>query len=167
MNVYPPKPPGRFRLRLDIYIFRLKSCKLLDVFIISPLPHILLEELQTAGPLRSTGVTRNHHYYRPIRHPLAFSPFPGFSGYKTYLAPAISRWDEEGFSSCLACPCQRDVASTPPKWSGCISQFQPTMLSSPYGCRLDLRIYSFSRPLLRLLSLRPADSRISQGNTSR
>ncbi len=33
-------------------------------------------------------------------------------------APAISRRDEEGFSSCSACPCHRAVASTPPKcWS--------------------------------------------------
>ena len=30
-------------------------------------------------------------------------------------APAISRRDEEGFSSCSACPCHRAVASTPPK----------------------------------------------------
>ena len=27
----------------------------------------------------------------------------------------ISRRDEEGFSSCLACPCHRAVASTPPR----------------------------------------------------
>ena len=33
------------------------------------------------------------------------------------------------------------------------------MLPSPYGCGLGLRIFSFSRPLLRSLSLRPDDSR--------
>lgn len=166
MNVYPPKSPGRFRLRLGIYL----PSQILQIT--GRLCHLalasyMLEELQTAGPLRSTRVIRLRHYYRPIRHPLTFSPFPGFSGYKTYLSPAISRRGEEGFSSCLVCPCQRAVASTPPKWSGCISQFQPAILSSPYGCRLDLRAYSLSRPLLRLLSLRPVDSRISLGNTSR
>ena len=31
------------------------------------------------------------------------------------IAPAISRRDEEGFSSCSACPCHRAVASTPPR----------------------------------------------------
>jgi hypothetical protein len=31
-------------------------------------------------------------------------------------APPISRRDEEGLSSCLACPCHRAVASTPPEW---------------------------------------------------
>jgi hypothetical protein len=49
-------------------------------------------------------------------HPLAFGPLPGVTGYRAYLAPAISRRGEEGFSSCLACPCHRAVASTPPKW---------------------------------------------------
>jgi hypothetical protein len=30
--------------------------------------------------------------------------FPVLAGYTAYLAPALSRWDEEGFSSCSACP---------------------------------------------------------------
>ncbi|MCY1354136.1 hypothetical protein D9M68_491520 [compost metagenome] len=97
------------------YIPRLRSCKLLDAFVISSLPPVLSRKLQTAGPLRSTSVTRLHHYYGPIRHPLAFDPLPGFAGYRAYLAPAISRRDEEGFSSCLAYPCHRAVASTPPR----------------------------------------------------
>ena len=41
--------------------------------------------------------------------------FPGVTGYTTYLAPPISRWDEDGFSSCLACPCHRAAPTTPPK----------------------------------------------------
>jgi hypothetical protein len=68
-----------------------------------------------AGPLRSTGVTPLHRYYEPIRHPLVFDRFPGFAGYTVYLAPPISRRDEEGFSSCSACPCHRAVTSTPPR----------------------------------------------------
>ena len=71
-----------------------------------------------AGPLRSTDVTPLHRYCGPSRHPLVFSRLPGFAGYTAYPAPAISRRDEEGFSSCSACPCHRAVASTPPKcWS--------------------------------------------------
>jgi hypothetical protein len=53
--------------------------------------------------------------YRPSRHPLVFGRLPGFAGYTAYLAPTISRQDEEGFSSCSACPCHRAVASTPPR----------------------------------------------------
>src|SRR5450755_2718878 len=54
-------------------------------------------------------------HYGPSRHPLVFGRLPGFAGYTAYLAPTISRRDEEGFSSCLACPCHRAVASTPPR----------------------------------------------------
>ena len=68
-----------------------------------------------AGPLRSADITPLHRYYGPSRHPLAFGRLPGFAGYTAYPAPTISRRDEEGFSSCLACPCHRAVASTPPK----------------------------------------------------
>jgi hypothetical protein len=70
--------------------------------------------------------TRLHSQYGPIRHPLAFGPLPGFAGYRTYLAPAISRRGEEGFSSCSACPCHRAVASTPPKWNSRIDQISAT-----------------------------------------
>ncbi len=108
------EPPGRFSLRLT-YSLRLRSCKSMDAFVISSLPSPMLETLQMAGPLRSTDITPLHRYYGPSRHPLVFGRLPGFAGYTAYLAPAISRRDEEGFSSCLACPCHRAVASTPPR----------------------------------------------------
>jgi hypothetical protein len=75
----------------------------------------MLETLQMAGPLRSADITPLHRYYGPSRHPLVFGRLPGFAGYTAYLAPTISRRDEEGFSSCLACPCHRAVAFTPPR----------------------------------------------------
>src|SRR5277367_6224842 len=100
------------------YILRLRSCKSMDAFIISSLPSPMLETLQMAGPLRSTDIAPLHRYCGPSRHPLVFGRLPGFAGYTAYLAPPISRRDEEGFSSCSACPCHRAVASTPPKcWS--------------------------------------------------
>ena len=40
------------------YSLLLRSCKPMDAFIISSLPSLLSETLQTAGPLRSTSVTR-------------------------------------------------------------------------------------------------------------
>src|SRR5580693_6455877 len=63
------------------YRLRLRSCKLMGVFVISPLPSLLLEPLQTAGPLRSPDITPLFRYYGPVRHPLAVPRFPGFAGY--------------------------------------------------------------------------------------
>ena len=59
------------------YILRLRSCKSMDAFVISSLPSLWSETLQTAGLLRSTGVTPPPRYYEPIRHPLAFDRLPG------------------------------------------------------------------------------------------
>ena len=53
------------------------------------------------GSLCSTGVAPFQRYYGPSRHRLVFDRFPGASGYAVYLAPSISRRDEDGFSSCL------------------------------------------------------------------
>ena len=57
----PPTPPlpaepyaSAFALA---YSPRLRSCRLMGAFVISPLPPLLSEELQAAGSLRSTGVT--------------------------------------------------------------------------------------------------------------
>ena len=74
---------------------------------------MLPEELQTAGPLGSTGITPLRSYFGPVRRPLAFSRFPGVTGYTAYLAPSISRRDEEGLSSCLARPCHHAVDNHP------------------------------------------------------
>src|SRR5260221_8959009 len=46
----------------------------MGAFVISPLPSFLLESLQTAGSLRSTGITPLLRHYRPLRHPLAVPP---------------------------------------------------------------------------------------------
>ena len=59
------------------------------------------------------GITPLRRYYRPIRLPLAFGCFPGLTGYTAYLAPPISRRDEEGLSSCLARPCHHAVDNHP------------------------------------------------------
>src|SRR5215475_12896015 len=98
------------------YSLRLRSCKLMDAFVISSLPSRLKETLQTAGPPRSVGVTPLRRYYGPVRHPLAFDRLPGLAGYTTYLAPVISQPGREGFTNHSMCPCHRAVASTPPKW---------------------------------------------------
>ena len=72
-----------------------------------------MEELRTAGPLRSAGITPFRRYYGPIRHPLVVGRFPGSAGYTAYPASALSGRDEEGFSSCSLCPGRRAVANHP------------------------------------------------------
>jgi hypothetical protein len=68
-----------------------------------------------AGFLRSLGITPVRRYFEPIRHRLAFSRFPGVSGYAAYLPPPISRWVEDGLSSCSTCPCHRAAPTAPPE----------------------------------------------------
>src|SRR3954453_1081493 len=85
----------------------------MGVFIIPPLPPLSSEELRTAGPLRSAGVTPLRRYYGTLRHPLVVSRFPGAAGYTAYPASALSGRDEEGFSSCSVCPGRRAVANHP------------------------------------------------------
>jgi hypothetical protein len=96
-----------------------------------------------AGPLRSTDITPLPRYSGPSRHPLVFGRLPGVAGYTAYLAPAISRRDEEGFSSCSACPCHRAVASTPPRCTAVSVSVRLLMLPSPFGGRLGPRGYFF------------------------
>src|SRR3974377_1024669 len=99
-----------------------------------------------AGPLRSTDITPLPRYCGPGRRPLVFGRLPGVAGYTAYLAPAISRRDEEGFSSCSACPCHRAVASTPPRCPAVSVSVRLLMPPSPFGCGLSSRTYSLSRP---------------------
>src|SRR5438552_3238656 len=70
------------------YILRLRSCKSMDVFVISSLPSPTLETSQMAGPLCSANITPLHRYYGPSRHPLVFGRLPGFAAYTPYLSPA-------------------------------------------------------------------------------
>ena len=121
------------------YTLRLRSCRSTGAFIITPLPHVLTKKARTAGPLCSTGVTPLHRYYGPSRHRLAFDRFPGVSGYTAYLAPPISRWGEDGFSSCMACPCHRATPTTPPEWLVASVRLRQAMLPSPEGRGLGLR----------------------------
>ena len=141
-----------------MYILLLRSCKLMDAFVISSLPPVWLEKILTVWPLCSSGIAPLHYYYGPIRHPLAFDSLPSVAGYRIYLSPEISPRGKEGFSSCSVCPCRHAVATTPPKYTVVSASFQMFMLPSPYGCGLGLRRYSLSRPPMRSLSLRPDDS---------
>ena len=119
----------------------------------APASHHCQRNYETAGSLRSLGVTPVHRYSKPFRHLLAFLPFPGSAGYRSDLLQSISLWDEEGFSSCVTCPCHRAAPTTPPECH--VASVSPchAMLPSSVGRRLGFQIYFLSRPLLGSLSL--------------
>jgi hypothetical protein len=76
--------------KLAVKVVGIGNCSGRDVdkfkkLVISPLPPVLLEPLQTAGPLRSAGITPLLRYYRPGRIPLAFHRLPGVTGYTASL----------------------------------------------------------------------------------
>src|SRR5271169_5829011 len=106
---------------------------------------MLSEEAQTAGSLCSADITPRPHSYGPLRHPLPFGRLPGCSGYTAYLVPAFSRREEEGFSSCVARPCHRAAAITPPEWSIVPASLRLSMLPSPYGSGLGLQCFATRR----------------------
>jgi hypothetical protein len=95
------------------------------------------------GLLRSTGITPLPRYYEPVRHPLAFRPLPRDTGYRAYLAPPLSRRDEEGFSSCSARPGHRAVAPTPPECPAASATLRRVMRPSPSACGLGLQGWTF------------------------
>jgi len=64
-------------------------------------------------------------HYEPRRHRLAFSRLPGGCRLYGRLAPSISRWGEDGFSSCSACPCHRAIPNHPAGVLRRISQSAP------------------------------------------
>ena len=92
-----------------------------------------------------------------------FHRFPGVSGYPVSFFPLISQRDEEGFSSCLAHPCHRAVAVTPPEWLAASVSLRRSMLPSPHEGRLGLwgfrfeAISAFTLVTARCLAHHPKD----------
>lgn len=84
-----------------IYIFLLRSCKSLGVFVIVTFASRVVGKMLLAGCLCSTSVTSLRHYYTPVRHPLIFDSLPGLPVIDSTLLQGLSPWDETGFSSCL------------------------------------------------------------------
>jgi hypothetical protein len=128
----------------------------MGVFVISPLPSLLLEPLQTAGLLRSTDITPLLRYYEPIRHPLAVPRFPGLAGY-TVPCSADFAAGRGGLLQLLGASLSSCCRYYPARVSRRIGQiatlhaaFAPLPRARPLGL-------TFSRPPLRLLSLRPDD----------
>jgi hypothetical protein len=76
---------------------------------------MLSEDYSQQGPFAPQTLLRFIAHTNPSATLSPFDSFPAVHGYRIYLAPEISLWDEEGFSSCSACPYHRAVATTPPE----------------------------------------------------
>jgi hypothetical protein len=133
-----PPPSSPCRIPPD-----LSSCRLPGVFIMRPCLPYRHGNCVAAGLLGSPDITPVLRYYEPIHHRLAVSHFPGVAGYMTYPPPSISRWDEDGFSSCSACPCHRAVPNTPPECFIASVSLRRFMLPSPNRWGLGFRFKEF------------------------
>ncbi len=78
-------------------------------------PRTLLRFVATAGPSATLSSSTDFPGFLVIRLP----------------APPISRRDEEGFSSCLTCPCHRAAPTTPPECFAASVSLRQSMLPSP------------------------------------
>ena len=151
--VFPPGSAFAFT-----YILCLRSRSSIGAFIISPLPPCCQSRYRQQGRFPApalpgfTGTTNPSATLSPV------SRLPGAPGYTAYLAPPISRRGEEGFSSCLARPRYRAVATTPPECRSALASLRYAMLLSSRTWGLSLRVFCFSRPPVRSLSLRPGNS---------
>jgi hypothetical protein len=104
-------------------------------------------------PLPSTGITRLHWYYEPLRHPKR----PGLSLAGVRLAVTHRhRW---GFPCSVFLLCRRAVAITPVGPLGASIVRFPSDLGLPSGMKRSAPTLMVSRLAQRSLTLRPTDSR--------
>jgi hypothetical protein len=136
MDVQAPEPPGRFSLRLGVYppLQVLQTAGRLYHF--APASHM------TRGVTTSRVPSLHGHYpasalLRTPPPPSRLQPTSRGTGYTAYLAPSLSQRDAEGFSSCLACPCHRAAAPTPPEYPVASARLRRAMQPSPF--RLQAR----------------------------
>ena len=161
MNIYAPKSPRRFRLRFDVY-FPSQVLQVARCFchchlclpccwknVVSRVP--LLHERYLASSLLHT---------RPPPAHLRLTSW--FASYKVYLAPEAFSLGRDGLLQLLI-RALITMPPLPPRRSDVVVsvRFQLHMLSSLYGCKLDLRGYALSRPPMCLLSLQPGNSPLS------
>jgi hypothetical protein len=104
------------------------------------------------GPLPSTGVTRLHQYYEPLRHPAE----PGLA--LTSLQLVSMATVRRGFPCCIGLPSVRAVATTPAEDLGARFARFPSPVSLPPVRAESASASRFSRPAQRSLTLRPAHS---------
>src|SRR5664280_2969987 len=134
MDVQTPETPGRLSLRLDVY----SPSQVLQI--VGRLCHLVLASLIAREITNSRAPSFHGHYsasslLRTHPPPSRRRSISRLRRLYDLPCPAISRRDEEGFSSCLACPCHRAVASPPPR-----SRCRVGQISAPHAAfALQLR----------------------------
>jgi hypothetical protein len=140
----------------------LKSCKLMGAFVITTPASLLLEQLQTAGLLRSTEVTPLLRYYEPVRDPLVFHRFPGVSGYTAFCSADFAT-GRGGLLQLLSVSLPSCCRFHPARVARRVSQLATIHAAFALQRRARPLGLLISGPLLRSLSLRPDDSQPSHG----
>ena len=108
-----------------MYSQSLRSCRWMGAFINSPRLAYRLSHRVQQGPFALRTLLRFNANTSLAATVSPSADFPVDAGYTAALAPPISRWDEEGFSSCSACPCQGAIPNHPARVSRRISQSAP------------------------------------------
>ena len=127
-------------------------------FVISPLPPVLVKELQNS---RAPSLRGRYPASTLLRAPPPPSRLrPTSRGRRLYGLPGSAAFaaGRGGLLQLLDVPLSPCRRSHPAGVSRRVSRVRRSMLPSPSGCRLGLRGYSISGPPLRSLALRPGDS---------
>src|SRR4051794_4143864 len=108
-------------------------------FVISPLPPLVSEEYEQQGPFAPRALPRLDATAGPSATLSPPADFPGCPVIRPGLLRRFRGRDEEGFPSCLACPCHRAVATTPPERIASSANLRRSVLPSPDDRGLGLR----------------------------
>jgi hypothetical protein len=138
---FPSETAEHVGLRLDVYspsqVLQTNGC-----FYHSPLPPWVSENRKQQGPFAPRTLLRFLATTGPSATLSSSIDFLG-SPVIRLPAPPISRRDEEGFSSCLAHPCHRAAANTPPECSvASVSCAGPCCLR-PFGAGSAPGVFGF------------------------
>ena len=127
----------------------------MGAFVIHPSLPFCQSHYQQQGPFAPRPLQPLPRYYWPVRHPLAFLPFPGVAGYRSDLLQRFLAGARRASPVCLMRPCHRAVANTPHKVVHRLSQFAAchAAFTQLRGIRPLARY--FSRLLCVHCSLRP------------
>jgi hypothetical protein len=139
---FPGRKPQNVSAFALTYILLRRSCKLMGAFIIHPCLPVSQRKCKQQGPFAPRTLLRFTATMGPSATLSSSTDFLG-SPVIRFAAPPISRRDEEGFSSCLAHPCHRAAANTPPEClTASVSCGDPCCLR-PFGAGSAPGVFGF------------------------
>jgi len=143
LSTTPPLPADSTLCRFSLHFGVYSSSQVLQIngrlYQVAPASHHCRRSYEQQGPLAPRALLRFIATTGPTATVSSSTDFPVDAGYTIYLAPPISRRDEDGFSSCLALPCHRAAPTTPPERIDASVRFRRSMLPSLRDRKLGLR----------------------------